>query len=224
MSTHGDGERGATRATISELIDWFQGEHRRLDTTWSREFLDQNELALCVDDLVFELNKTPPTPCEMITRLSEVARAVGAAEATLASLATLLVRPSVLTTHPSTSFKEGPQYEAYALRVDGRDLGTYYPAPPVASCATLAELRGERPGQLPDGSALLWVCEWCGSFECGTQTVRVELVGDAVYWHDFETHDHNGAPLLLAPLWFERAPYLAALASLPERPEGTRWR
>lgn len=69
-------------------------------------------------------------------------------------------------------------------KADGMDLISclWLPTP---DSAIVSRLLGDLPPDLPQGRCILYVCAECGDALCGSVSIRLEVQGDRMIWHDF---------------------------------------
>lgn len=210
--------REELRQSLAALTQGLAACYRKLDTSWTRELIEMDELGLAIDDLTHELGRRPRLPGWGLTALHDLAFEVGASAGAVAALAAMAARVSVLGLDPRVLHVRDRAVAYRELMVDGvaicAGLATMFDiVEPALAHAALDRLEGRAPGP-----AVLGVCEYCGAPECGTVEVLVEIGPELVRWSNALDIDPPEAsePSTwgLGPFRFERAPYLATIAQL----------
>lgn len=210
--------REELRRSLVALTEGLGSCYRKLDTSWTRELIEMDELGLAIDDLTHELARRPRLPGWGLAALHDLAILVGASASAVTALAAMTARVSVLALDPRELDLGGRAVEYRELMVDGvainEGLATMFDiVEPDLALAALDRLEGRAPGP-----AVIGVCLHCGQPECGTVAVLVEVGPDLVRWSNAVDIDPPEAsePWTwgLGPFRFERAPYLAVIAQL----------
>ncbi|WP_123914223.1 hypothetical protein [Georgenia muralis] len=88
---------------------------------------------------------------------------------------------------------------------------------PVGMTPDALVLLGDRPSELPDGRAAIYVCAQCGDIGCGAISAVIERTATTVVWRDFRWDDglqyeeHDNTAITGGPFVFDPEEYDAEL-------------